>query len=641
MRPQLLITENNVPGLRSLAELKDAIRLEPFLSLHNQALQRAISYLNTPALTPSSMCAERRARHAEIKNCDYIIVNEAGQRIQRAALMCLLTDDIRFKDDALVQLRSILSEDEWPDWRDQAHPNYPVDLRTGQFMHAVGQAYDWLHNVLSDNEREFIIDGMDRRAIQPYLESLKLNPWWATSGEPNNWMTCIVGGASVLGMGFRDDHPKSQWLMDYGVDKFKSYLDVIGKEGEFNECVGYSGAMRFPIEFLNLYRYVTLGKEDLLDDPRIRAFCDWYMYVIVPPGVNVPFGDTWPGAGPVASMFAGMAGATRNPIYQWFYETYADHNKLKAPSIDLLLYDPSVKGESPTGKMPLARAFKEHSACWSSRTSWDPYSTQSVVMGKGGHGNEGHGHHDAGTLCIDAYGKALITDPGNIQYPSDYFGANKYQYYNAAAHGHNVPVFDGMEMKIGAEHKAEILHTEFNDVIGSVWSVDTTALYSGVSSVRRAVIHLFPNIIAVLDLATLADHDTTSIRWHTIEQAEQDNDGGFSVWNDGVCLQGKMINGNDSTSIEFFSRTHVYEEPFDYDRNGSPLEQKNEPFLEAIVTGTDLCVLTVFATFGNDEDPVEWSSCDGIFKNDKCCVYLNGRILTAENDEGHSLSVSL
>ena len=93
-----------------------------------------------------------------------------------------------------------------------------------------------------------------------------------------------------------------------------------------------------------------------------------------------------------------------------------------------------------------------------------------VVYGKGGHGAEGHGNHDAGQVCIDAYGDRLITDPGSPPgYPLDFFGKNRYRYYNASALGHNILTFDDKEMRRERADQARITDSLFEDERGGWW----------------------------------------------------------------------------------------------------------------------------------------------------------------------------
>ena len=64
-------------------------------------------------------------------------------------------------------------------------------------------------------------------------------------------------------------------------------------------------------------------------------------------------------------------------------------------ALELLYYDASLASRPPDGKMPLGRAFHHQAKLVSSRSSWDPLSTTSVVYGKAGRESY-HGHADWG-----------------------------------------------------------------------------------------------------------------------------------------------------------------------------------------------------------------------------------------------------
>ncbi len=606
--PHLLLTTDKIDGLRSVAEVRTSLAQGMPGRLWATLLARAEQDIAIPPYIPSSSIPDRAAEQSETGNRDYRIVNAAANRIQRAALVNLLTGARRFADEALRQIDCLYNEKRWPDWRDLAHLSNPADLRTGQFMRAIGLAYDWLYPSLTDDERRWIVEGLDRRGIRPFFESLDKNAFWARRDTlPNNWMTCIVGGAGIAGMAMREDHPLSRQLVDLSVEKFIDYLNVLGPEGESNESIGYAGAMHFPIQFFNVHRYHVGGGDSKLFDQRFRKFCDWYMYFFLPPGVNAAFGDSHLNAPPQASMFAIMAAATRDPVYQWFYEQHAAPTARADVCEALLSYDPSVPAEPPDGRRPLGRGFRAHSACWSSRTSWHPRSAACAVYGKGGHGSEGHGHHDAGSVCIDAYARRLISDPGSLNYPKDFFGPNRYKYYNAAAWGHNVPVFGGREMRAGKEHAATIVDMRFDHRLGAAWLADTTAMYEGVSLVRRGVIHLLPGVVAVLDVCDLLQAEDVSIRWHTFDRAEPDAAGAFVVENNGARLVARMVCLNADRPA-FARGEHEYVEPFNLDRLGYPLEQKRESFVEARLLSQHVRLLSVFRTCCPGESPAEWES---------------------------------
>ena len=606
MHPRLLMTAQPITGLRSRNDVLASIQGGHTKTLWDCMLKAAGDARVQPPYTPRTPLPERTSGQAEAGNADFHIVHAAGTRIQQAALITLLTGEQRFKDDALVQLECLFDDHQWPDWCDRSHPR-PTDLRTGQFMRALGLAYDWMYTALSETQRKWFVENLDHRAIQPYLQALDQKAWWAFSKEPNNWMTCIVGGAGMAGMALGKDHPDSQRLVEEAVPRMLQYLDTLGPEGEFNECIGYSSAMRFPIEFFNVHRYWQGGGENLLASKLFRAFCDWYIHFMIPPGRQVPFGDTHHNREPYAAMFATMAAATREPRYQWFYEQYRDQGDRSDLCEELLNYDPTVPSGTPEGQMPGGRGFHAHGACWSSRTDWNPLSTACVVVGKGGHGSEMHGHHDAGTLCIDGFGKTLITEPGTPLpvYPPDFFGPERYAYYHASCIGHNVPMFGGREMRSGQHYAARILDMQFKDDAGAVWMVDTTALYGGIRRVRRGVIHLLPGIIAVLDACDLKTDEETSIRWHPAGPVKLDRSGRFILEQDGVHLEGYCRSLNQ-TRIRLRMRHHELRPPFNLDRLGNPLIQVNEPYLDVTLNTQTVRLVSLFSVSGRGIEPAPW-----------------------------------
>jgi hypothetical protein len=208
-------------------------------------------------------------------------------------------------------------------------------------------------------------------------------------------------------------------------------------------------------------------------------------------------------------------------------------------------------------------------------------------------------------VCIDGYAKRLIVDPGSLQYPRDFFGPERYQYYNAAARGHNVPVFGGREMRPGEGHAATVVDMRFDDRLGAAWAVDTTALYGGVDRVRRAVIHLLPGVVAVLDVCDLRCAEATSIRWHTADRAEPDAEGAFVVENDGVSLAGRLVSLGREPVV--FSRgEHEYRPPFHRDRLDNPLEQKRESFVEVLLREPEVRVLSLFSVVAPGRPVPSW-----------------------------------
>ena len=622
-RPHIFVTADQIDGLRSVEDIRRNIQAGHAKSLWESQLAVADEELNRKPYEPGDVFPGRDLMSARHANRDYTIVHRAGTRALRAALACLITEDTRYRDDALAQMDALFDTNRWSEWRDIAHTGMNIDLRAGQLSRSLSLAYDWLHPFLDAEQRQWIVDGIDACGIQPYLKDLANGVRWANG--TNNWMTCVVGGHGIAGLALGDDHPQSQELIDYAHPRLNAYFDNYGPEGEFNESVSYANAHALPLIYFCAHRYASRGGENRLADFPILDTCKWMMYFTVPPGHVVPFGDSHIGRPPSAPMFAAVADATRDASLQWFYLEHSNPDDPDADPWELLWYDPSLEPQKPD--VPRGRAFHGHSQNISVRSDWDPRSTTCVVYGKGGHGSEGHGNHDAGQVCIDSHGKRLITDPGSPPgYPADFFGENRYEYYNASAHGHNVLMFDHQEMRRQKTDCANIVASDFDDDRGGWWQVNLAGLYDSVQSVVRTVIYLAPTTVVVYDTATLDRPSETSLRWHTANDPEWSTDGHFSVVNDesGVDCYVTSLADPDLTCTLCH---HEYVEPYNRFRLGDEFEQKHEPYFEFLSTSSNVALLSLFKVRGKsahsnrwEKDAVGWHNDDAVVTLDTGCL---------------------
>jgi hypothetical protein len=614
-RPHLLIGDTPGPGCRDLFTLRRALHQPDTGTLQQQMFQsllrHAQGYLTAPPLTPISPLPGRGAVHVQHANRDYAIVSAAGHRVTTCALAALLTQDERYRDAALAQVDCLFDVNHWPDWRDKAHPWQSADLRTGSLAADLGLAYDWLHAMLSPWQRQAFVQGLDERAIQPYFQSIAQGASWAQPPRLDNWVTCIVGGLGVLGMALAEDHEESDRLVDIAVERMTQYLSIYGPKGEFNESPAYAASSRNVAGFFALLQ--CHHNAYLSDNPTIwetlAKHCRWLMYMTIPPGRIACFGDAHHHSKPAVDFFATVAAVTRDPVLQWFFLNHVDiaDPVMSKPQL-LLSFDPALEPRSPQDHWPLGEHFPAHGGVVSSRTDWDPRSAACVVTGKAGVARGHHGHHDAGQLCIDAQGQALIIDLGAPQlYPADYFGPQGQHYYNLAAHGHNILTIDQQHRLTEPNLAAHYLQAQFDNSVAS-WSIDLTELYPNVRHVRRDVIHLLPNIVAVLDQVRCLDDQVHrfDLRWHSFEPVIPAKDGSFVVAQGKAKLLGRVVklDGWSDPPLVHAHQAHAYHPPFDRNRLGDLLPQTHEPYVQSTVSqsgGVSLLSLFVVAEQG---DPV-------------------------------------
>jgi hypothetical protein len=608
MRPHIYLTAEKTGTLRSVEEARTATRTGLGRDLWIGILTRIEADLDKAPLTPWSEFPEREAIHARHGNVDWTVCFAAGQRILRAALVHLLTGEAQFKDLALAQITSLFDSKDWPMWCDQAHVHQgspPCDLRTGMFCTDLSLAYDWLHPSLSASERRFIAEGIDRRGIQPYLERLPGKPFWLN--ETHNWTTCIVGGLGIAGMALGEDHPESQLLIDISLPVMNQCLQAYGPEGEFNESVGYAGAIQLLVTYYLARRYQTGNQDNPLGEAPFPDACRWVMRFTNPPGHYVPFGDAHRDMPVAATYFAAVAAANRDSLLQWFFTRHCGAEQILRHDVRaFLFYDNTLEPEPPGSDVPLGRAYRAYGKCISSRSDWNPQTTACVVTGKAGR-EANHAHSDIGQVVIDGHGEPLIIDIGSCPYPSAELWDQREEFYNFSALSHNIPLIGSRNLLPDAQ--GDVLEARFDPKTGASWHLDTTAVYEGAVSVTRKVMHHFPGIVAVLDRIELEEPEAVTLRWHTVDRCEPTPDGSFLVQGKRARLAGKVTSlGDEDWTVR--RNEHAYKAPYDRNRLGELQVQKHESFIEIESTGRKLEFLSLFAVFGPSECPDRWQYAD-------------------------------
>jgi hypothetical protein len=610
--PRLFVASVPAEGLKTVVDLRRDIAAGWMHETWTRILAAAEAALLLPPVLVSDVLPGRPASMVENRNADFTVCEAAGQRLLRAALAHLLTGRPEFKASAMAQLTALYDPAVWPDWIDQSHVHfgYNVDLRTGMLSQSVGLAYDWLAASLTPAERAWVIEGLDRRGIQPYLKALEMDPWW--SHDQNNWLTVIIGGLGIAGMAVDGEHPQARKLIDFAVEKMERYLSIYGPEGEFNESVGYAGANRIPVDFFNAHRHWSGGRENRLARTPFPEMCRWVMQTTLPPGRTVSVGDCHP-ENPVTSGYvAAVAAANQDGVLQWFYQQY---QAASADPYQLVSYDARLAPVDPTGHLPAFKSYGAHGRIVVSRTDWSPQRTACVVHAKAGR-EENHEHNDLGQVCIDGLGERLIIDPGSPSgYPGDFFDEARWEYYNASIRGHNVLMFDGAEQRSPDRKRGKfgdvsplsgrIVTEHYFPGIGAAWRMDLSPAYQPGQTVTRTVLHLYPGYVAVIDEATLEQERDVSLRWHTCDQAAPDHAGNFTVKGLAAKLTGRMVR-LDAGDIKVSRRAHRYQPPYDKDRMGAPLEQRAESYLEATLRGDRCRLLSLFCVQPADATVAQW-----------------------------------
>jgi len=558
---------------------------------------------------------------AQLKGMDYTLCRGIGERITRHALLFLIDGDRAWLDAALRQIAVLFDDIEYPAWNHTARMDadeetlkssvdlrkHDVHLRTGMLALSVGLALNWLRPHLDPAQLEMLVRGLEQRAIRPFQNALPDKPWWLEVN--NNWLTCIVGGLGVAGMALDGLHPDARGLVDFATPRLERSLADYGPEGEFNEGIGYAGAIGLMTDYYTALLGWSDGRENRLASAPFPQMARWFISMTVPPGHLFSFGDGKLNAPLKADWMAAIAAAAQDSVLQDFAVRFRSVN---ADPVQLLCLDPDLQPRSATGRLPLGRAYRAHGACVSSRTSWDWDKTACVVGGKARR-EDNHEHNDPGQVVIYGEGRPLIVDWGThgATYPAGFFTENRFRYFDTQAFGHNVLVFGGRDMAScyelhprftqGALHGKRALHAqgrivsaEFDDTWGGRWTIDTAPAWTGVKRNLRTVLHVHPGIVIVLDDAELEQTETISLRWNTIQKPQLTADGAFVLELDDVSLAAQVISLDGQPVTHRLGNQH-YTAPWNQDQFGIELPARDCPYVETLLTSDRCRLLALFA----------------------------------------------
>ena len=605
--PSIFIVNAKTNGFTSLEDLRHIDNEGHQGVLWKDILEQSAKDFEVPYLDPTTNFEGRSPVQLKHANVSYDMERGVSDRLSRSSLLFAITRENKYKDLVMRQIEALYDTTLWPMWCDKAHikGGKPfLDIRTCRISMAVALAYNWMHEDLTEEEKAFIIEGLDKRAIQPFWRKLKQNPGWYR--HRHNWFTNIFGGMGITAMALGNAHPESEKLLQLIVPEMIDFNNTFGEMGEFNEPPGYAGAVRFSVEFAEAYRYYTKNQRNLLNEKPFPEICYWILHHTIPPGRLTAFGDT-----PVEKTFsspavmAAVANANSDGILQGYYLN--NFEEMKSP-MELLWFNPNLEPENPKGKLPLGIEYKQHGADLISRTSWDHESTECVVYGKAGR-ETNHDDNDVGQLLIDGFGERLIIDPGKPEpiYPADYFSKSQYNYYTRSSRGHNVLVIGDEEMISEPNNLArgKTVNSWFDDSIGSSWEIDLTPVYRNATKVTRKVAHLFPGIVVVHDYAELPNADSIVLRWHSITPPHLTESGDFWATNKKASVVAKVV-ALDKNELHFSKGHHEFKPPYNLSRQGDPLDQNYEPFVKISMYGKTASILTLFYISKTEDELPSW-----------------------------------
>jgi hypothetical protein len=298
-----------------LEQIRAAAATPELAPIKGRLMERASRLLTAPPLLVSTTKRGEPDPPGQLKGL------EASRRLQGRvftyAMAFLLSGEKRYRDAAVAELEHALEQ--WPIWVDTAHQP-PFDLMTGENCLTYAVAYDWLHDALTPAERARLRQGVERRALEGYLDATtRAKPmFWFTATM--NWNPVTNGGATMLALALGDDSELSERVLKLAPQGMSHYWNELEDDGAWKEGTGYwTYGHRYAFMAADALRRAGRPEgEQYLSRPGARA--TGYFPIVFNPGrtLSASFGDSPSRAND--PLFYFLAREYQNPDFAWFQD---------------------------------------------------------------------------------------------------------------------------------------------------------------------------------------------------------------------------------------------------------------------------------------------------------------------------------
>jgi len=359
--------------------------------------------------------------------------------------------------------------------------------------------YDWIYDLLTEDERKRVEEMMVARADQMVRRLRKQkflsNPQSSHNGRMPGY---LVEHAMALA-----EHPRAVEWLDFGL---KAMLTVhphwAGQDGGWAQGLAYGSAYNTmfitPLESLRLATGVNVWQRSFFDKSPY-----FYMYCMSPIGEIMGFGDSYnyPAArraGQLRTLLQFHAERMQSPEVQWWINLLRDEEGQPASlrAIPGMINPARIKPEKPSS-FPNDAVFR--GVGWASLHSdiASPEEDLMVVFKSSPYGGVSHSYNDQNSFQI-LCGGTVLARSGGLRWP--HHGSPFHTRYSQQTLAQNAILVNGKgQLRGGAPNSGEIVDFESLQQVGYVCGEAEQAYGEMLIGWRRHVILLRPSLICIID----------------------------------------------------------------------------------------------------------------------------------------------
>lgn len=474
--PRLWLTEDGVKHFRE--QLKENFDFCGWQTFYEKSV---LPWLERELIPEPSRYPDNK-RVADLWRKMYMDCQETLYAIRHLSVAGIILNDEKIINKAKEWLMHVV---EW-DTEGTTSRDYN-DESAFRIAGAVAWGYDWLYNVLSDDERTKVRKNLLRRTEQVafhVIERSKIHEVPFDSHAVRSLSSVLVPCCIAM----LHEEPKAEEWLNYTLEYYSAlYTPWGGVDGGWAEGPMYwTTGMAYLIDALNLLRNYT--GIDFYKRPFFRKTGDFPLYVFSPDTIRTSFGDQSVLGDPpglkTAFNIRQFAGITGNGYYQWYYE------QVKKQDLDpdskfynygwwdfrfddmLYRYDYSeVEAVAPTDIEPV-KWFRD--VGWvAMHAKMDQPDEHIMYLTKSSpYGSVSHSHGDQNAFLLHAYGEPLAIATG--YYIA--FGSTMHLNWRRQTRSTNCILIDGEGQYAG---RNKVLNMK---AVGKILDVHTKQNYAYVKS---------------------------------------------------------------------------------------------------------------------------------------------------------------
>lgn len=371
------------------------------------------------------------------------VANEALNRSMYLGMAYQISGEKKYAERLARELEKVVS---YPDW----HPTHSLDA--GTMAGAVGIGFDWIYDVLTEEQKQTIMNGAKRLGLdtaqQAYYGTAAYPSWWVKT--ETNWGAVVNSGYLNLALSIAELDPvlamdtaeKALRSMEYPIYR-------IAPDGSWYEGPSYwDYFFRTLCNGLGGYETAIGEVHEAVHYKGADGFGEYQAYFSGPDYYTNNFHDGGGGtSGSCGQMYFGSRQGNMELMqYRTRYMNAGNWGNFYPT--DMIWYDVKASTAAEGEEMPLDGYYRE-TEFMSMRQSWkDPHALW--VSAHGGALNAAHDHIDNGTFVMDVGGVRWAIDLGtedwsyvsDAENPAVQAGFNSYYFYRRKGEGHNIVVIN-------------------------------------------------------------------------------------------------------------------------------------------------------------------------------------------------------